>query len=71
MNTLDKRYYDAVLNQSDYETAVYNFIESLNNVEEIRYLWREHFSPDDNFMNHCFGMACWSRIEELEKEENG
>ena len=48
MNTLDNRYYDAVLNQPDYETAVYNFIKSLNDVEEVRYLWQNHFS-DDSF----------------------
>ena len=70
MNTLDNRYYDAVLNQPDYETAVYNFIKSLNDVEEVRYLWQNHFSPDDSFLNHSFGSACWTRITELEKEEN-
>lgn len=70
MNNLDNRYYDAVLNKPDYETAVYNFIKSLNDVEEVRYLWQHHFSPDDNFMDHCFGMACWSRIEELERKKH-
>lgn len=49
MNALDNRYYDAVLNQPDYETAVYNFIKSLNDIEEVRYLWQNHFSPDDSF----------------------
>lgn len=71
MNTLDNRYYAAVLNQPDYETAVYNFIKSLNNIEEVRCLWQKHFSPDDNFLNHNFGCACWTRITELEKKENG
>ena len=70
MSTLDNRYYDAVLNQPDYETAVYNFIKSLNDVEEVRYLWQSHF-PDDSFLNHSFGCACWVRITELEDEENG
>ena len=69
MNTLDNRYYNAVLDRPDYKTAVYNFIKSLNDVEEIRYLWRNHF-PDDSFLNHNFGCACWARIEELEGEEN-
>lgn len=70
MSTLDNRYYDAVLNQPDYETAVYNFIKSLNDVEEVRYLWQHHFSPDDNFLNHNFGSACWARIEELERKKH-
>lgn len=71
MNALDNRYYNAVLNQPNYEIAVYNFIKSLNDVEEVRYLWQHHFSPDDSFLNHSFGCACWLRIEELEKKENG
>ena len=65
MNNLDNRYYKAVLNKPDYETAVYNFIKSLNDVEEVRYLWQKHF-PDDSFLNHNFGCACWARIKELE-----
>ena len=65
MNTLDNRYYNAVLNQPDYETAVYNFIKSLNTVEEVQYLWQHHFSPDDSYLNHCFGGACWARIDEI------
>ena len=70
MTTLDKRYYDAVLDEPDYKTAVYNFIKSLNDVEEVRYLWQKHF-PDDSFINHSFGCACWARIIELEGEKNG
>lgn len=70
MKTLDNRYYDAVLNKPDYETAVYNFIKSLNDVEEVRYLWQHHFSPDDSFLNHSFGCACWARIKELERKKH-
>lgn len=70
MNTLDERFYKAVLNQSNYETAVYKFIKSLNTVEEVQYLWQHHFSPDDSYLNHCFGNACWVRIEELERKKH-
>lgn len=71
MSTLDERFYKAVLNQSNYETAVYKFIKNLNTVEEVQYLWQHHFSPDDNYLNHCFGSACWIRIDEIKGEKNG
>lgn len=71
MKTLDERYYEATLTRSDYTAAVYEFIDSLNTVDEVRSLWRNHFLPDDDFLNHCFGMACWAKITELGDKENG
>ena len=65
MNDLDKRYYQATLNKPDTMKATYDFIKSLNTIEEVRYLWQKHFSPDDDFINHCYGNACWTRIDEI------
>ena len=66
MSALDNRYYDAVLNQPDYETAVYNFIKSLNDIEEVRYLWQHHFSPDDirQIMNENTKFVCTPDVKE-------
>lgn len=71
MKTLDERYYKATLTRSDYAAAVYEFIDSLNTIDEVKSLWRDHFLPDDDFLNHCFGMACWARINKIEEKQNG
>ena len=69
MKDLDRRYYEARRNASDIMKATYDFINTLNSIEEVRYIWQTHFSPDDNFINHCFGSACWNRITKLREME--
>ena len=61
-----KRFYAATRDAEDYTQAIYNFINQLDKIEDVRCLWAEEFSPDDSYFNHCFGSACWVRIKELE-----
>lgn len=45
-------------------------INACQTIEEVQALWRNKWSPDDNFLNHTMGSYCWIRIDEIKKGIN-